>query len=168
MKYDLKSIGNRIRKQRKEAGYTQGKLAQQLYLSEDSRQTIGKWEKGEVLPDMEQLLLMCDLFNCELGYLLCEYDCKTRNTTDITEITGLSEKAVNSIIGLKNSEISDVIYTLSKVVCHKNFAELLCTIHTHIWDFNNNRFQSDIESINTIAKCMNCKNMNLLNSGNML
>lgn len=40
---------------------------------------------------------MCDLFNCELGYLLGEYNCKTRATTDIQAATGLSERAIDRL-----------------------------------------------------------------------
>lgn len=157
MEYDLKAIGKRICKERKEAGLSQGKFAESLHLSQDSRQTIAKWENGKVLPALEYLLSMCDLFNCELGYLLCEYDCKTKTATDIHTKTGLSEEAINVLINLNKLDINEVLITLSKIVTHDKFLKLLSTIHTHIWDFNKNHFQADTDSVNAIAVCMNCR-----------
>ena len=47
-----------------------------------------------MLPQFEDMLKMCEVFDCELGYLLGEFDCKTREATDIQAKTGLSEKAI--------------------------------------------------------------------------
>lgn len=90
--YDFKSIGERIRKERKELGMNQDQLASALNIS--SRQTIAKWENGSSIPQLEDMLNMCNLFCCELGYLLCEHDLKTREATDIHEKTGLSPDAI--------------------------------------------------------------------------
>lgn len=48
----------------------------------------------------------------ELGYLLCEHDCKTKSSTDIHQITGLSEKSIeilkqwNKVGSLKGQDYS--------------------------------------------------------------
>ena len=86
-------IGERIRTERKKLDLTQDGLAEKIDIG--SRQTIAQWENGVALPPLSKLLCMCDLFGCEIGYLLCDYDCKTRTATDIQEETGLSEQAVN-------------------------------------------------------------------------
>ena len=91
-------IGNRIRHERKKVlGISQGALAEELNRQRD---IISKWENGYSLPDLTDLLGMCELFNCEVGYLLCEegYENKTRKVTDICKSTGLSEEAVNLLI----------------------------------------------------------------------
>ena len=68
-----------------------------------TRQTIARWERGEgVEITLNMLLKLCNLFDCELGYLLCEFDCKTRLKTDIQEETGLIEPAVKSLISDKS------------------------------------------------------------------
>ena len=90
--YNFKSIGEKIRKERKELGMNQEQLASALNIS--SRQTIAKWEKGSTIPQLEDMLNMCNLFGCELGYLLGEYELKTRAATDIQEQTGLSPKSI--------------------------------------------------------------------------
>ena len=77
MKYDKQAIGKRIKEERIAAGFkTQGQFAEKMNYSFGSRQTVARWESGKVLPCLDDLLKMCEIFNCELGYLLCEYDCK--------------------------------------------------------------------------------------------
>lgn len=89
-------IGERIRTERKKLDLTQDGLAEKIDIG--SRQTIAQWENGVALPPLSKLLCMCDLFGCETGYLLCDYDCKTRTATDIQKETGLSEAAINELI----------------------------------------------------------------------
>lgn len=106
MKYNKKNIGERIRECRKayrddrdyrdhapdQAGF--GALLIEDSEKEVHPNTISSWENGKTLPELKYLLRMCDLFDCELGYLLCEFDTKTRAATDIQKETGLSEKAI--------------------------------------------------------------------------
>ena len=106
MKYNLEKIGKRIRDCRKayrNKDYCSGAPDQATFgaiLKDDpdkeyNRKTISNWEKGISLPPLDIMLRMCDLFECDLGYLLCEYDTKTRSATDIQAETGLSEDAIN-------------------------------------------------------------------------
>lgn len=100
-----RQIGKRIKAEREALGLTQIELAEKIYIS--SYQTIGNWESGKkqknskerkfILPDLSDMLQLCDVFHCELGYLLCDYDCKTRTATDVKAVTGLSEEAINRI-----------------------------------------------------------------------
>ena len=46
---------------------TQEKLAEQLGIS---RQTVSKWESGEVCPDVSKLLELCEFFSCSMDDLL--------------------------------------------------------------------------------------------------
>ena len=103
-KYDYKKIGERIRKERRllQSKRPQGGRMTQEEFAEIigvSRSTVIKWEKGENMPGtLNDLFRLCNLFHCELGYLLCEYDCKFRSHTDIQAQTGLSEKAINNLM----------------------------------------------------------------------
>lgn len=102
--YLLTEIGKRIRKERIAAGFkSQAALMEAMGFAPESRQTVANWESGKKLPDLDRLLWMCDHFNCEMGYLLCEegYECKSRAVTDIQKETGLSEKAIEQILILK-------------------------------------------------------------------
>jgi len=105
MKYDAKVIGKRIREARIAAGFkSQKELAEKLYLSLDSRTSVSAWENGKRIPTLEYLMQMCKIFQCELGYLLCEHNCKTKEATDIQGVTGLSEKSINLLNAINNRQ----------------------------------------------------------------
>lgn len=100
-KYDLKITGKRIQRERVAYKlYETGKTTTLEELSEMinvSRHTLSKWERGETQPTLSDLYNLCNLFGCDVGYLLGEYDCKTRIAADIQAETGLSEKAIERI-----------------------------------------------------------------------
>lgn len=120
MNYNNIVIGERIKTARCNPfngapGYSQGNLAVALGLDSTSRTTIRKWERGEVLPPLDHLLKMCELFGCELGYLLGEHDLPTRTATDIQKETGLSNKAINSIQQCAEKEMLDMILSSDRL-----------------------------------------------------
>lgn len=47
---------------------------------------------------MNSLARMADLFGCDIGYLLCDYDERTRDIADASQITGLSPGAIEQLI----------------------------------------------------------------------
>ncbi len=103
MTYDWGKIGGRIKTERKARGMSMDDLAAELGTT---RQSISKWEKGEgVEITLNMLLSLCNVFDCELGYLLGEFDCKTRAETDVCEKTGLSPKAVKNLLTLRRLSI---------------------------------------------------------------
>lgn len=59
--------GNNIQNYRKRMGKTQEELAEQMGVS---RQTVSKWESNGCYPEMEKLLMMCELFDCDLETLV--------------------------------------------------------------------------------------------------
>jgi transcriptional regulator with XRE-family HTH domain len=137
------NIGKRIRAERIAAGYTQAQFVMAMGLSADSRQTATNWENGKRLPCIEDLLKMCEIFNCEMGYLLCEegYNCKTRAITDIQNKTGLSEKAIEQIISLNEvSKIppkSGLIKVLSKALENMvDLSDLLAQMKLYLREIN--------------------------------
>lgn len=73
---------------------TQKELLEKVYLSEKSVASLRKWENGDRLPDLETLARMSEVFDCDIGYLLGDYDEKDFPTHKICEYTGLSEKAI--------------------------------------------------------------------------
>ena len=158
MNYDWEKIGVRIKYERKQQSLSQEALVEAIGLSVQTRQLIGKWEKGKTIPTLGELTKLCEIFECELGYLLCEYDCKTREATDIQEVTGLSEKAINSLVEMKNKKFG-VIETVSQVIEHDKGKEVFSAIHRYAWDFNYNQFgrRVDFEDERNLAKVLNCE-----------
>jgi len=90
-------VGNRIKYLRKENNWSQEELAENLSIK---RQTVSSWEDGRITFRTDKLIEICNLFQCDMGFVLGEYDCKTRAATDICEHTGLFEQSVNTLIML--------------------------------------------------------------------
>lgn len=100
MTYSFEPIGSRMKELRKEKGYSLAKVAECCGIQQ--YQTVSSWESGNTTPSLKNLFQMCELYGCELGYLLGEYDCKTRKTADIKAETGLSEKSIERLKTEKN------------------------------------------------------------------
>ena len=99
-----KAIKNRIAKrlhdERKTHGYNQEELGNKIGCS---RQRVASWEVGwndeksypKHLPEIDHLVKLCSLYECEPGYLLCEYDEKRRTLTDVSNTTGLYPASIS-------------------------------------------------------------------------
>lgn len=98
--YNFKVIGSRIKEARTNSSLTQEDLGNRVGVS---RWTVAGWEKGDKMPEMAVMLNLCNLFSCELGYLLCEHDTKTRQAADICEETGLSEESVAILVSAQKN-----------------------------------------------------------------
>ena len=64
---DQIKIGKFLQELRKEKGFTQEQLAEQLGVA---RRTISRWETGNNLPDMDILIELSDLYTVDLRELL--------------------------------------------------------------------------------------------------
>lgn len=86
-------IAERLHKERKNAKLSLDALAEKLNYSKPTVQSWEKgWEKGSGknrIPSMDQLFDLSAIYNCTPEYLLCEYDFKTKEITDISLETGL-------------------------------------------------------------------------------
>lgn len=60
-------LGERIREYREHAGMTQEQLAKAVFVS---RQTVGNWERGVTLPDIQSLQLLAGVFDVTVDELL--------------------------------------------------------------------------------------------------
>lgn len=60
-----KSIGDKIAAARKKANLSQAELAQQVSIS---AQAVGKWERGESMPDISTLNRLAELLGVDLNY----------------------------------------------------------------------------------------------------
>lgn len=67
---DPKLIGNKIAKARKEISLSQAQLAQQLFISP---QAVGKWERGESVPDIIMLNRLAEILGVDLNYFSASF-----------------------------------------------------------------------------------------------
>lgn len=58
---------NNLKLLRKQYGFTQEQIAEKLGVS---RQTIAKWERGECLPDIENIIALSDLYGVTVDSLV--------------------------------------------------------------------------------------------------
>ncbi|WP_118976385.1 pentapeptide repeat-containing protein [Taibaiella koreensis] len=62
---DIKMLGGKITKARKEKNMSQSQLAQLLFISP---QAVGKWERGESIPDIVTINQLAEIFDVDLNY----------------------------------------------------------------------------------------------------
>lgn len=102
MKYSAIEIGKKIRQNREELGLTQGQLGEMLSKNikeQKSVHAISEYESGKTLPPLQTLFNLCNVFNCDLGYLLGEeeYSDKTKLNTTLVEELGLPYDVIHKI-----------------------------------------------------------------------
>lgn len=133
--YNWKNIGQRIALERKkkvnasEKSWTQDDLIEALGREgcKLSRNTLSALEAGKkVHVSLDLILCLCDIFQCDIGYLLCEYDdCKTLNDQLIHNETGLSEKAINKLSFLVTLQMNHELSFLNDFLISPFFAAAL-------------------------------------------
>ncbi len=65
MSLNIKSIGNKITEARKKTNLSQADLAKQVSISP---QAVGKWERGESMPDITTLNRLAEILGVDLNY----------------------------------------------------------------------------------------------------
>ena len=142
MKYSKHDIARRLRSSREALGLSQSDVADRLdsvQQKEDGKatnyNTIGRWENelNKVMPSLKDMLALCEVFDCELGYLLCEHDTKRREAADIRDATGLSEKSVNQLAWLSYTFV-DAYEIVNLLITHPYFESLIDTMDRHALD----------------------------------
>lgn len=75
---NTKIIGNKIVKARKETNMSQAQLAELLFISP---QAIGKWERGESIPDLITFNRLAEILGVDLNYFSENFQSATSETT---------------------------------------------------------------------------------------
>ena len=104
MMLNSNSIGERIAKARKKTNLSQAELARQVSISS---QAVGKWERGESMPDIITLDRLAEILGVDLNYFSESF-----NTSD-NEIADL-KKSENSVIELSSSHQKKPTWDLTK------------------------------------------------------
>lgn len=123
-----KQIGERIKALRKEKCMTQKQLAG--FISDIvptdkdkgfGQSTISGWERGDQLPPLPKLIALSEIFQCDISYLLCDYDNKKKDISDVSEITGLSINAAKTIVEIKRARGTAGLDILSQLITNPVF-----------------------------------------------
>lgn len=90
-----KSIGNKIAEVRKNMNLSQAELALQVSISP---QAVGKWERGESMPDITTLHRLAEIFGVDLNYFSDSFQ-----TIEKELVTNVSKGDDNLFIKLKDN-----------------------------------------------------------------
>jgi len=74
---ETKIIGNKITEARKKLNISQAQLAEQLFISP---QAVGKWERGESLPDIITCVRLAEIFGTDLNFFSDKFEAKELTT----------------------------------------------------------------------------------------
>ena len=85
-------FGDNLRNLRKSKKLSQEKLAEKVGVS---RQSISKWECGEAYPEMNNIMILCNIFHCKINDLINE---------DMVDIDSLDEEVKMSIVKFKEEK----------------------------------------------------------------
>ncbi|MCL2559450.1 MAG: helix-turn-helix transcriptional regulator [Turicibacter sp.] len=94
-------IANRLVQMRKEKGFSQEALAEQLGIS---RQAVSKWERAESSPDTSNLITLAKLYNISLDELLNTDQDKFESSEPMVEADDLDERVENEAVTRDQSE----------------------------------------------------------------
>ena len=148
MTYDSVVIGKNIEKERKRMKITQKDLGK---LTGVCNKQISLYESGKLTPPIDMLFKMCDVFDCELGYLLGEetYAQRTKVETKIVNELGLSLDAICVIkkvtgtdkhclsFGYNSKEYQEIINSLLLSDSFIPLIEELCNLNSLFYSYNN-------------------------------
>lgn len=101
MMLNSNSIGNKIATARKKANLSQAELAQQVSISP---QAVGKWERGESMPDITTLNRLAEILGVDLNYFSDNFkptEIKEINKEQQEKTTEPSPVSENKRLGLK-------------------------------------------------------------------
>ena len=102
-------FGENLKKLRKSKKMSQEKLAEKIGVS---RQSVSKWETGEAYPEMNNILILCKIINCNINELINE---------SLIDINSLDEEVKMNVVKFKKEKqkkmkgISKAIYFFARI-----------------------------------------------------
>jgi len=91
---ETKMIGNKITEARKKTTISQAQLAQRLFISS---QAVGKWERGESLPDIIMLNRLAEILGVDLNYFSENFPSVTNEMAPVESPMNQSPELTSSI-----------------------------------------------------------------------
>ncbi len=133
MIYSAEEIGKRIKEGRLRKNWSQKKLGERLGIT---GKQVSCYEKGAPIPPIDILLFLCNIFDCELGYLLGEDDYKsgTKLNTAIEQLIGLNTDSINALYHITGNGRTCLDFgyqaktyrrILNNLLCEPEFSHLL-------------------------------------------
>ncbi len=80
---ETKQIGAKIAEARKKNNSSQAELGQRLFIS---AQAVGKWERGESMPDITTLIRLAEVLHVDLNYFSAQFESYNRNSSSENQL----------------------------------------------------------------------------------
>lgn len=122
--FSTNGIGQRIKQLRNKRGYSQDDMAEKFGCK---RQTYAKLENGKKKLTAEEFAKLCDILECDAGYLFGEYSTERRITADIQAQTGLSEEAILALQNMNPKKIATTV--LSSILTQPDIEQWFVQIY---------------------------------------
>ncbi|SFA49987.1 Transcriptional regulator, contains XRE-family HTH domain [Parageobacillus thermantarcticus] len=116
----MMKLGEKLKYLRKQHNWTQEQLAQHLNIS---RSQISKWENGELLPDVQSLEKLSNLYEVSVDFLIGKHTTKEellREMNLLYQTDHIDEKMLDIIDYFKqNPNMEETIYSLTQLPAKK-------------------------------------------------
>lgn len=99
---DSKVIGEKIAKARKEKNMSQAQLAQQIFISP---QAVGKWERGESMPDITTFDRLAEVLGVDLNYFSENAPSVAAEISNVTELSKSSARVMENVNGSHDRQV---------------------------------------------------------------
>lgn len=111
-------FGENLQKLRKEKGISQEQLAEQLGVT---RQSVSKWESGNSYPEMDKLVTICQIFDCDLDSLINKDIMQENSKQEATSIVKIMISEVTTYIKktiqlLEQNSLKEIIKIIAQVL----------------------------------------------------
>lgn len=168
---ETKIIGNKIAIARKKLNISQAQLAESLFIS---AQAVGKWERGESMPDILTLNRLAEILGVDLNYFSENFKSSLTETASIESLENNSDDFLISKLNKKTSwDMSELNLVDSDFSGLKNLHEKFSSSNMQRCQFigsemsglllRNNNVDSCDFTASDISKC-NILNSNLANN----
>lgn len=112
---EMKMIGNKIAETRKKVNMSQAELAEQLFISP---QAVGKWERGESIPDIVTSKRLAEILKVDLNFL-------TGSVTIVDLPKNNSSSTKESVSAFRSQEPSEMIHFSGSNLLESDFAGVI-------------------------------------------
>lgn len=120
MERKLYSLRGGLKNARRRKGFTQADLADKLGFN---LKTIMNWEQGLSNPDLETMMVLAKLLECDLDYLTGRLQESSHDIHFVCEFTGMSENAIEKICS--SSADKSIGKPLSHMIESREFDKLI-------------------------------------------
>lgn len=163
-------LNDKLKKLRQERGYSQQQLADKLNIS---RQAISKWENGKAIPDIENLQLLCEIYDVSfdtmfgnekddsnLESLPVEHKPKRDRLFELRHFTLICLSVVSYFLSpFGFITLAIVVFFIKKTDGHRLLIIILCILalfrniqDTYLyWYSNPENYEHDIERVDQIG-----------------